>query len=372
LGAELSFAIPGDLATRTGGYAYDRRLMCALRARGWHIDHLALGASFPFPRDPDLTAAGRCFADLPAGSLVLADGLAFGAMPEIVEREADRLAFIALVHHPLAAETGLGPADCARLRERERRALAAARGILTTSATTARELSEAYGVAPHRLAVAQPGSDPVAPAQRRRGSGDPVQLLSVATLTHRKGHDLLIEALVPLADLPWLCRIVGSPHRAPETARDLRRRIASHGLESRILLAGEVDDIGPCYGDSDIFVLASRYEGYGIVFAEALRHGLPVIATRAGAIPEVVLPEAGILVPAEDVPALTLALARLIADPAERARYAAGARAAALSLPSWSDTAQQVEAALQRFAAYPPAARSGAEGRSNRQSNSTS
>ena len=87
-----------------------------------------------------------------------------------------------------------------------------------------------------------------------------------------------------------------------------------------------------------------------MVFAEAMQHGLPIIATTAGAIPEAVPSSAGILVPPDNVASLAGALQQMIRDYALRARYAAGARAAALALPSWADTAQDVAAALRRFA----------------------
>ena len=70
--------------------------------------------SFPFPDAADLAAAGESFAGLAEGSLVLVDGLAFGALPELAEKEAGRLRLVALVHHPLAQETGLAR----RLRRR--------------------------------------------------------------------------------------------------------------------------------------------------------------------------------------------------------------------------------------------------------------
>src|SRR6516164_4631317 len=117
LAVDLCFAIPGDIETLTGGYAYDRLLIAALRELGWNIRHLALGPSFPFPDAEDLSLAARAFAALAAGSLVLVDGLAFGAMPAIAAAEGKRLRLVALLHHPLAEETGLGAADCAALLE---------------------------------------------------------------------------------------------------------------------------------------------------------------------------------------------------------------------------------------------------------------
>jgi glycosyltransferase involved in cell wall biosynthesis len=345
---DLTFAIPGDLETRTGGYIYDRRLMLELQRLGWSVEHLPLCAGFPFPDASELAAAARSLAALPDGNLTMIDGLAFGAMPALAEAEGQRLRLVGLVHHPLAYETGLTPDRRKMLLNSERRALQTARAVICTSATTARSLIEEYGIAAERVSTARPGSDRIARGPRPAPDGV-VHLLSVGTLTRRKGHDLLVEALARLPDLRWSCTIVGSPDRDPAATALVRDAVARHGLGDRIVLTGELPDLSAHYAGADIFVLASLYEGYGMVFAEALQYGLPVIATTGGAIPEVVPSSAGILVPPGDVPALASALRRLIADRAACRDFAAGARKAAAALPRWEDTAGIVAAALQRI-----------------------
>jgi glycosyltransferase involved in cell wall biosynthesis len=100
------------------------------------------------------------------------------------------------------------------------------------------------------------------------------------------------------------------------------------------------------YGQADAFVLPSYFEGYGMVLAEALAHGLPVISTTAGAIPDTVPREAGVLVPPGDAAALRAALAALLDEPALRTRLAAGARAARAVLPTWPQAVARFAAAL--------------------------
>ena len=115
-------------------------------------------------------------------------------------------------------------------------------------------------------------------------------------------------------------------------------------------LAGEVEDPRTYFATADIFALASRYEGYGMVFAEALSHGLPIVACHAGAVPEVVPEDAGLLVPVDDVTAFAAALRRLLSDPRERqARASASQRAGAL-LPDWAETAKIISNTLDRIA----------------------
>jgi len=345
---DLRFAVPGDIETRTGGYIYDRRLMLELRRLGWAIEHLSWSASFPFPNSADLAATAKSLAAMPDGSLILIDGLAYGAMPALAEAERRRLRLVSLIHHPLANETGLTSAQQALLLGSERRALRAARAVICTSATTGRTLIDDYGIASDRLFIARPGTDRLPSGQApARAANDFVQLLSVGTVTHRKGHDLLVEALALVADLRWFCTIAGSLAREPATVAAVSEKIAGHGLANRIILAGEIADLSDLYRRADIFALASRYEGYGMAFAEALQHGLPVIGTTGGAIPEVVPPSAGILVPPDDVTALALALRRLIADHAALRGFAAGARKAAAALPGWDEAAQGVATVLQ-------------------------
>src|SRR5690606_5642893 len=113
------------------------------------------------------------------------------------------------------------------------------------------------------------------------GDGRPPALLCVASLTPRKGHDVLLAALARVADLPWTCVLAGSPDRDPAHAARVRRLIAEAGLGERVRLVGERrgDALEALYRDASAFVLASYHEGYGMALADALARGLPVVST---------------------------------------------------------------------------------------------
>lgn len=343
----LAFAIPGDLATPTGGYAYDRRMLAELAGQGWQIDTIDLGDGFPRPSPRALTRAGALLTSLPADRPIVVDGLAFGVLPEAAEamRKSHRL--VALVHHPLAIEAGLRADEAARLRTSERAALAAARHVVVTSSSTARLLTADFGVAAERLSVIEPGTDR-GTAQRRPDDGV-VALLAVGAVVPRKGYDLLVAALAALAQLPWRLVIVGDATRSPDTFAQLTADVARRGLAHRIIFLGAVspDKLATLYASSDLFVLPSRFEGYGMAYAEAIAHGLPVIGTTAGAIPQTVPASAGVLVAPDDVAALTAALRRLIDDPRERERLAAGARG--VEFPSWQQQAARFAGVIERL-----------------------
>ncbi len=343
---QLYFAIPGDLDARTGGYGYDRRLLVELRRLGLRVEHLELDASFPFPDAKALQHTEEIFARLPDQALVLVDGLAFGAMAQCASRHAQRLRLIALCHHPLALESGLSAAQQQAFKESEQLALSCARAVIVTSASTARTLAELFAIAESRITVAQPGTDR---ADFAPCAGEPPVLLCVATLTRRKAHDVLIAALAMLADLPWQARFVGGEEFDPLWAMQLRHQINAAGLDSRIHLLGSVEELAPEYLNADLFVLPSRYEGYGMVFAEALAHGLPIVAARAGAVADVVPESAGCLVPVEDAQALAQALRTLLTDRVAYARLRSGAQTAAKELDTWQDTANSVFACIENM-----------------------
>jgi glycosyltransferase involved in cell wall biosynthesis len=348
LKASLTFAYPGNLELRTGGYGYDREIVKGLRYLGWEVNLLPLGDGFPSPLPETLREAERRLSALEDGLLVVIDGLAFGVMNAWANREAERLRIVALVHHPLALETGLSEEQQARLRQSETAALNVTRHILVTSPMTAAELTENFGVPPRKISVAVPGT--VRPSALRKVQNDIPQILSVGSLTKRKGYDVLIAALAKVIELNWQSTIIGSPHLDPAVADALEEQIKTLKLSNRVTLAGESDDLATAYEKADIFALASRYEGYGMVFAEALSHGLPIIACKAGAVPDVVPSEAGLLVPVDDVEAIASALRILLSDRQERIRRAEAAARAGALLPGWAHTSKIISNTLKELA----------------------
>ncbi len=351
----IDFVVPGDPATATGGYLYDRRIVAGLRELGRDVVVQRLLDGFPWPDAAALRAADALFTALPDGRTVVVDGLAFGALPDAAARHAARLRLVALVHHPLALETGLSASQAVQLADGERRALAHACRVITTSAATARLLAADYGVAMARIDVVEPGTDaaPLARAGRLLAGDDVLELLCVATLTPRKGHHWLFEALAPLRDRRWRLVCVGSAERDAATAAALRAQLRALQLGERVVLAGEAGaaQLAEHYRRADVFVLASAFEGYGMAFAEALAHGLPVVGMRGGAVAETVPVEAGLLVAPGDVAGLSAALARVLDDAAERERLACGARAHRARLPGWRTSAAAFARALDRVAA---------------------
>ena len=340
------FLIPGDPDTRTGGYLYDRRIMAGLAALGWRVELRRLDASFPQPTPAALREADEILAALPEQALAVIDGLALGAMPAVAATQRDRLRLVALIHHPLALETGLDERASRQLHASEREALRHVRQVIVTSPCTARALLSDYEVAPERCVAIPPGTDP-APLAEGSGS-EALALLCVASLTPRKGHAVLFRALARLKQHPWRLFCAGSERLHPPTAVLLRQLVTELSLTERIEFLGELDAAALAirYRRADTFVLPSHHEGYGMALAEALARGLPIVSTTAGAIPDTVPADAGLLVAPGNEAALTEALARVMTEPGLRERLATGARAARQSLSTWPETCARFAAAL--------------------------
>lgn len=345
----VEFIVPGDIETLTGGYIYDRRVVEGLRASGWTTTVHSLDTSFPTPTRSAFREAGHVLAAIPSGRLVVIDGLALGGSASILRAAARRLSLCALVHHPLALETGLDAAAAAALKRAETYSLAAVRHVIVTSRWTRCALAD-YGVGADRITVVEPGVDRAPP--RRPSSSETLRLLCVGSLTARKGHAILFDALAQLADRDWRLVCVGSLTRNPALTAKLRVQIERLGLGERIVLAGELapGDLGEQYANCDLFVLASALEGYGMVLTEALARGIPIIATEAGAIPDTVTPGAGILVPPNDSAVLVRALASVMDQPGVLAGLTEAALAARAALPGWDRTVERFAAALARVA----------------------
>jgi glycosyltransferase involved in cell wall biosynthesis len=227
-----------------------------------------------------------------------------------------------------------------------------ARAVLTTSDYCRAAIERQYGVPAQRVCLVPEGIDlarwqqaGTPPVPTRNGS----TILCVSRQYPRKRIAdllrafLLVRQAVPQARLI----IVGD---GLEHAR-LRRLVSLPALKGGVFLLGALPDAAVLhlYRQADVFCLPSVQEGFGIVFLEAMASGLPVVATRAAAIPEVVPHrQAGLLVPPGDVSALAAALVELLSDQEQRAAYAAFGRAHVQQY-DWRCVAEQFLAQVAPF-----------------------
>jgi glycosyl transferase family 1 len=344
--APATFVLPADVDDVTlasGGNAYDRRMCAALGLR-----EVAVPGRWPTPDPDDRANLGRRLADLPNGSVALLDGLVACGVPEVVLPHTRRLRLAILLHLQLADETGL-PAERAReLDGLERQTLHAATAVIATSEWAARRAVDHHDLDPRHVHVARPGTEPAPLATGTEG-----RLLCLASITPRKGHDVLVEALAGVADLDWTCECVGSVRRDPEHVARVRDLIDRHGLADRMSLSGPLPDaeLADLFGRTDLLVLASRGETFGMVVTEALARGVPVLTSAVDALPDTLgrthdgtVP--GMLVPPGDAAALSAALRTYLTDSSLRGRLHEAARERRRELDDWTTAAAKLAAVL--------------------------
>jgi glycosyltransferase involved in cell wall biosynthesis len=330
----VAFVTVGDTGRLTGGYLYNARVLAALRERGVTVEEIVpCGASPEEQEAPQhgLVLNPRRF------DVIVVDALARIVCAPHLDRWREERPVVAMVHElPSVA----APEDATdKEREYEEPLLRADR--LVAVSEHGRSILENRGVPAARIRVVPPGFDRLS----KSGGNEPpipdgrVRALCVAQWIPRKGILDLVRAWT-LRERPGAALdLVGETDADPAYARSVNTAIAS-APEASIIVSGPIDDValGAAYATADLFVLPSRYEGYGVVYAEALAHGLPVVACEVGPVPDLVGEEAALLVPPDDIEALSGALDLLLEDAGLRDRMSAAARRRAKRLPRWEDT----------------------------------
>jgi glycosyltransferase involved in cell wall biosynthesis len=345
----ILFLIPGDPERLTGGSLYNRKLYQELSERGFHIELVNI---------PDLTY----FAALAAGLLVapvllirfgtrrydavVVDGWAHPAalLFNLARRLTCRTPLVTIVHQ--VRWHTIEPPVASIARFVEQLALSSADLIIAVSAFIGEEVEQLIG-GNTEIAISPPGSDLHRDAAQteRNSVNRQLQLLFVGNCTPLKGLDHLITALSLLRDLDLRLDIVGETALEPTYYNALVRKVKALGLDGRITFYGTVASkhLGPFYSRADIFTFPSLYEGFGIVLAEAMQAGLPIVATQTGAVHEILREgENALIVPPADPAALADAIRTLAMDPALRNEFGRRSLDLAGSLPTWKRTCESI------------------------------
>src|SRR4051794_21656710 len=333
-----------DPARPSGGNVYDRRVLDGLTKRGRRIEEHQVAGSWPNPDTDDLGRLAAALGTMPDDCVVLVDGLVASGAAAVLVRESERLRLVVLLHMPVGPDRS------------EAIVLGAATAVLTTSDWARSQVRTWYGL--RQIDVALPGVDPAPPVTRHRDAGG-TSFICVAAVHRGKGHDVLLEALAALGDRAWKLTCVGSLEVDPDFVASLQTQVYARTWERRVLFTGPLSAaaLSASYDAADLLVLPSRSESYGMVVAEALAHGLPVVASAVGGVSEALggvepvgaMP--GLLVPPGDAPALTGALRSWLDDPGLRERLARSAARRRPALRSWEATVSDVADVLARAGA---------------------
>ncbi len=356
----IAFITVGDTQRLTGGYLYHARLFVGLRVQGVLVHQIVPCGAGLHEQMAAAEQFGAAF-DPQRYDVVVIDALARGVVAPYVQRWQALRPVVVLVHQ-LHSVAEAEPNQLHHERALEAPLLRA--DTLVAVSEHGRDLLIARGVPRDRVAVVAPGFDrlgkPFSPSplpplgegcmRSSRGEGQ-VHALCVAQWIPRKGITTLIQAWT-LGRWPnAVLELIGETDAEPAYAAQVRR-LMQDAPPNQIIVRGTVSDaeLQAAYERANLFVLPSRFEGYGMVYVEALAHGLPVVATTIAPVQNIVGAQAGVFVPPDDAAALAAEIERLVTNRVLWRRLADGAYRRAATLPRWDDTVQKFQQVLH--AAY--------------------
>jgi glycosyltransferase involved in cell wall biosynthesis len=353
----VGLVIYGSLDTISGGYLYDRKLVHYLQSQGEQIEIAALPwRSYPRHLGDNFSPDWRRRLENLQVEVLLQDELNHPSLAWLnagLQRRA-KYPIVSIVHHLRASEEH--PAWAMWLyRIVERCYLRSVDAFIFNSDTTRRAVqSLAQDEKP--MVMAYPAGDQFAPqlapdeiAWRARSPG-PLRILFVGNLIPRKGLHVLLSGLSEMKGCDWRLEVVGRQDADPVYARQVRRLAVRLGMDGRVEFCGGLSkaELLAAYRRSHVLAVPSSYEGFGIVYLEAMSFGLPAIATTSGATGEIITHGVdGYRVPATAAEALTGCLSELCRDRHRLASMGMSARERYLRHPTWQQTGQKIHQFLK-------------------------
>ena len=348
----VGLIIYGKLDTTSGGYLYDRQLVRLLRKQGDDVQLISLpwtwyGRHLLHNINPDLLRK----LQHSSFDLLLQDELNHPSLFWLNRQLQRHLSFplVSIVHHLRSSEQHSRPLKIL-YRWIERHYLRTVDGFVFNSKTTHTAV-EALLKEPKPHIIAYPAADHSHPeidralvTKRARDSG-PLRLIFVGNVTPRKGCHVLLTALADLPKGSWQLKIVGDMTVDPKYVRRMKYQAYSSGISEHIHWHGRLSDadLFSLLAASQVLVVPSTYEGFGIAYLEGMSHGLPAIATTSGAAHEIITDgKDGFLVPPDDSITLANRIQTLNNDRSLLARQSLAALDRMNTHPTWDMSMDRV------------------------------
>ncbi len=341
----VHFLTTGDIHSLTGGYLYNLHMIEGLEQMGYSVN--IFGTDWPWENKPDLEKISRFhFEKLAAGSCIVIDSLVLSLLRKAVQEFHEKLIFVGLIHLPASYTINSG--EFGYPDKEEMLVFQQMRCLIVTGQFTFDLLCQA-GLNPDTIRIVVPGTDHF--PQKKHYKTIPSELICIANYSPIKGHDVLIRSLHRLTEWNWTLHLYGDTDRDKDFSAGIISLISRLHLESRVLMHGIAgrDEISGIFLESDLFVMPSRFESYGMALTESLAHGVPVVATRAGNIPYTVPAGMGCLVEPGNEAQLADSIRSLLEDPVKYSTLCSAASQYHLQLRSWEQAVTEFERIIRKI-----------------------
>lgn len=350
----IGLLIYGDLSIRTGGFLYDRKLVEGLTLLGYEISTFSLPwRSYSSHLLDNLSNRVLEWLAQRKLDILLQDELAHPSLFIMNSRirRASATPMISIVHHLRTSESAH---ILARVFQSaiERTYLRSVDGYICNSKTTLRSIQSLIHEVNLSSVIAYPGRDHIQPGiaaaevETRAHSTTPLQLLFLGSIIRRKGLLTLIDALAGIERDLWRLSIAGDDSFDPRFTRSLQRRVRQHDLGANITWCGAVNnrELKELWKLAHVLVVPSQYEGFGIVYLEAMGHGVVPIASNAGGASELIDQGGnGYLIEADDVVSLRSTIERLCVDRAHLSALGLAALQRYSRHPTWRESVREID-----------------------------
>lgn len=347
---KVGLVIYGDLNTLSGGYLYDRKLVEYLQNQGDEVEVISLPWRNYLRHSTDnFSLALKNRLRRLRADVLLQDELNHPSLFLLNRqlRKVVALPLVSIVHHLRCMEEH--PWILRWLyRQIERVYLNSVDGFICNSQTTLQTVRR-FVKSQKPAVVATPGGDglevPTSENIAAHSQSPFVRLLFVGNWIPRKGLHTLLEALQGLLDLDWRLYVVGRTNLLPSYEQKIRRMIESGGLSQRVEIRGAVSDeeLLKRWQTADVLVVPSQYEGFGIVYLEAMRFGVIPIGGQSGAAHEIIQSGInGFLVPPNSPADLRETLRKILTDPDWMNSIKKAARVRYEQFPTWQSSMASV------------------------------
>lgn len=344
----VHFFNPGDINLLIIPSIYNKHIILGLKEKGYDIKLHTLAHDFPFPSDDSIKECIKLVQSVPAGEPVIFDARALAAIPFVLKDVKQHNPLIAVVHIPLSVDPQYSAYQRTIITSLEKEAYSQITTFIATNPYAAEQIGF-FIENPEKINVIVPGVDI---SEKKLVYPDvPVKFLSVANLSRNRDHSILVRAFAALKSRDWALHCYGNFSIDKEYLEELESLINRYGLKNKLFIHENIQgkELKDVFLKADLLIHPSDFEPYGLVPAQALAYGIPVVASTGGGLRNTIPANMGEFFKPGDVYGLQSIIEEFLDNPFLYKKLAARAATYRDNAQTWEKSTQMFEEVLKRL-----------------------